>query len=141
MPNDNQRVHWEFSEQIIGSAMAVLNELGPGLDEKLYENALIIELTSRGHRVDQQKQFPVYYKGRFIGKLIPDLIVDDLIIVDAKVVEAFADTHLAQVLGYLKITNLQLGLLLNFKFATLDWKRVVRTSELDQKRLKPPPAS
>ena len=127
MKKDAGLIHEKLSEQIIGAAMAVLNELGPGLDEKLYENALIIELTSRGLAVNQQKQFPVYYKGRFIGKLIPDLIVNELVVVDEKVVEHFSETHLAQVLGYLAITKLQLGLLLNFKFARLQWKRVVQT--------------
>ena len=67
----------------------------------------------------------MYYKDRFIGKLIPDLIVNELVVVDKKVVEHFSETHLAQVLGYLAITKLQLGLLLNFKFARLQWKRVV----------------
>ena len=61
-----------------------------------------------------------------IGTLIPDLIVDDLVIVDPKVVTAFNDTHLAQMLGYLNITQLNLDLLINSKFAKLDWKRVVR---------------
>ena len=61
-----------------------------------------------------------------MGRLIPDLIVDGLVIVDAKVVTAFTDDHLAQMMGYLAITNLQLGLLLNFKYARLQWKRVVR---------------
>ena len=125
-------VHESLSEQIIGAAMTVLNELGPGLDEKLYENALIIELTSRGLHVDQQKSFSVKYKGRFIGKLVPDLIVNHLVIVDEKVVEHFTDTHLAQVLGYLAITRLQLGLLLNFKFARLQWKRVVRSESVNE---------
>jgi GxxExxY protein len=134
MSENNGRVHWDLSEQIIGSAMAVLNELGPGLDEKLYENALIIELTNRGQRVDQQKQYPVYYQNRFIGKLIPDLVVNGLVIVEVKVVESFADVHSAQVLGYLKITDLQLGILLNFKYASLDWKRIVRSCNADKKR-------
>jgi len=119
-------IHKELSESIIGAAMKVLNTLRPGLDEKLYENAMVIELRKRGHRVEQQRQFPVHYDGQLIGTLIPDLIVDELVIVDPKVVTAFNDTHLAQMLGYLNITNLQLALLINFKFAKLDWKRVVR---------------
>ncbi len=106
--------------------MAVLNELRPGLDEKLYENALVIELVARGHTVEQQREFPVHYRGHFIGKLIPDLIVDGKVIVDPKVVTGFNDTHLAQMLGYLNITSLEVALLLNFKEAKLDWKRVVR---------------
>jgi len=120
-------IHRELSEDIIGAAMKVLNTLKPGLDEKLYENALVIELTKRGHRVDQQKPFPVHYEGQLIGKLVPDLIVDDLVIVDPKVTADFTDTHVAQMTGYLSITDLQLALLLNFKFARLTWKRIVRT--------------
>ena len=118
-------IHQELSRSIIGAAMAVLNELRPGLDEKLYENAMVIELTSRGHEVAQQKEFPVHYAGRYIGKLIPDLIVDGLVIVDSKVITEFHDTHTAQMLGYLNITGLQLAILLDFKHAKLDWKRIV----------------
>jgi len=105
--------------------MAVLNELKPGLDEKLYENALVIELQARGHTVEQQQEFPVHYRGHFIGKLVPDLIVDGKVITDPKVVCAFNDTHIAQMLGYLNITDLEVALLLNFKEAKLSWKRVV----------------
>jgi GxxExxY protein len=119
-------LHKEKSESIIGAAMTVLNVLRPGLDEKLYENALVIELTKRGHFVEQQVQFPVHYDGKLIGTLIPDLIVDQLVIVDPKVVTLFNDTHLAQMIGYLNITNLKLAMLLNFKNSKLDWKRVIR---------------
>lgn len=119
-------IHEELSEKIIGAAMAVLNELKPGLDERLYENALVIELRDRGHSLNQQKMFKVEYKGREIGTLIPDLIVDDLVIVDTKVVAAFSDSHVAQMTGYLAKTELRLALLLNFKYAKLQWKRVVR---------------
>ena len=119
-------VHKELSGEIIGAAMAVLNELKPGLDEKLYENALAIELQQRGHTVEQQKRFPVHYKGHLVGTLIPDMIVDELVIVDPKVVTAFNDNHIAQMLGYLAITGLNLAILLNFKQAKLKWKRVVR---------------
>jgi len=118
-------LHEEISKDIIGAAMAVLNELKPGLDEKLYENALVIELRARGHTVEQQREYPVHYHGQFIGKLIPDLIVDGKVIADPKVAAAFNDTHVAQMLGYLNITGLQVALLLNFKEFKLDWKRVV----------------
>jgi GxxExxY protein len=122
----------ELTQDIIGAAMAVLNELKPGLDEKLYENALVIELVARGHKAEQQREYPVHYRGKFIGKLIPDLIVDDKVIVDPKVVTAFSDSHTAQMLGYLNITGLKVALLLNFKESRLTWKRVVnerRTTE------------
>ncbi|MCL5097641.1 MAG: GxxExxY protein [Candidatus Omnitrophica bacterium] len=116
----------EITQEIIGAGMAVLNELKPGLDEKLYENALVMELLARGHTVDQQREFPVYYRGHFIGKLVPDLIVDDRVIADPKVTTAFNDSHIAQMLGYLNITGLEVALLLNFKESTLSWKRVVK---------------
>jgi GxxExxY protein len=119
-------LHEELSGAIIGIAMEVLNELKPGLDEVLYERAMVIELRRRGHLVDMQRSFPVLYRGELIGTLIPDLIVDNSIIVDPKVVTAFTETHVAQMLGYLNITGLELAMLLNFKNARLDWKRVVR---------------
>lgn len=119
-------IHEKLSGEIIGAAMAVHNELGPGLDEKLYERALVIELRKRGHAVEQQKQFPVHYSGELIGNLIPDTIVDGLVIADPKVVEAFNETHIRQMIGYLAITKLQLAMLLNFKHAKLQWKRIVR---------------
>src|SRR4029077_9175846 len=121
---DGELIHKGLSESIIGAAMTVLNALKPGLDEKLYERALVIELRKRGHKVDQQKQFPVFYDGQQIGTLVPDLIVDDLVIADPKVATNFNDTHIAQMIGYLNITELRLALLLNFKHAKLDWKRV-----------------
>ncbi|MCW1926031.1 GxxExxY protein [Luteolibacter arcticus] len=118
-------LHEEITKDIIGAAMMVLNELRPGLDERLYENALVIELRARGHEVDQQREYPVHYRGQFIGRLIPDLLVDGKVVVDPKVVTAFNDTHVAQMLGYLNITGLEVALLLNFKHAKLDWRRVV----------------
>ena len=119
-------LHEELSGAIIGVAMEVLNELKPGLDEALYERAMAIELRRRGHAVEMQRSFPVFYRGELIGTLIPDLIVDTFVIVDPKVVSAFNETHVAQMIGYLNITGLELALLLNFKTARLNWKRVVR---------------
>ena len=120
-------IHEKLSGEIIAAAMKVHSTLQPGLDEKLYENALVIELGKRGHRADQQKTFPVHYDGHFIGKMTPDLIVDELVIVDPKVVDEFCKAHTAQMLGYLAITGLELALLINFKHASLTWKRVVKS--------------
>jgi GxxExxY protein len=119
-------VHGRLTEDIIGAGMSVLNRLRPGLDEKLYERALVLELTKRGHVLDQQKRHPVFYDDVEIGSLIPDLVVDDAVIVDPKVVTAFTDTHIAQMIGYLAITGLPVALLMNFKHAILRWKRVIR---------------
>src|SRR5882762_7935240 len=125
-------LHEELSGKIIGSAMQVLNELKPGLDEKLYERAIMIELKHRGHIVSVQNSFPVFYRGELIGNLIPDLIVDNAVIVDPKVVSCFTETHVAQMVGYLNITNLNLAILINFKNSRLEWKRVLRTQEPDK---------
>lgn len=119
-------LHEKLSGEIIGAAMQVLNTLKPGLDEKLYENALRLELEASGHQIQQQTPYPVHYRDQKIGTLIPDLIVDDTVIVDPKDVTTFTDTHLAQMTGYLAITGLQLALLLNFKNAKLEWKRIIR---------------
>jgi GxxExxY protein len=119
-------IHEELSGKIIGAAMDVLNELKPGLDEKLYERALAIELQRRGHTVEAQRRLPVFYQNELIGDLVPDLIVDNLVVVDPKVVAGFNEAHIAQMVGYLTISGLELALLLNFKSARLEWKRVVR---------------
>ena len=113
---------------IIGAAIWVLPALKPGLDEELYENALVIELAKLGMEPEQQRAFPVHYDGKLIGKLVPDLIVGD-VVVDAKVVTAFSPDHVAQVLGYLNITGLPLGLLLNFRYRKLQIKRVILRDE------------
>ena len=110
-------IYEELSGEIIGAAMVVLNELKPGLDEKLYERAITIELKHRGHSVSVQSLFPVSYRGELIGN--PDLIVDNVVIVDPKVVSCFTDTHVAQMIGYLNITRLDLALSLILR--THDW--------------------
>ena len=114
----------EITETVIGAAMKVLNSLRPGLDEKLYERALVIEFSKQALVCDRQKNFPVYYDGQQIGTLIPDFVVNERVIVDPKVVTAFNDTHISQMLGYLNITGLKTALLLNFKYAKLQIKRV-----------------
>jgi GxxExxY protein len=122
-----QLIHEELSRDILAAAMKVHSMLKPGLDEKLYENALLIELVKRSHRAEQQKSLSVHYDGHFIGKMTPDLIVDDLMIVDPKVVEEFNQDHFAQMLGYLAITGLELAILINFKHASLRWKRIINS--------------
>ena len=116
----------ELTHAVIGAAMEVLNELRPGQDECIYERALEIELGLRGHGVERQRQFPVSCKGVPVGTFIPDMIVDQKVIVDPKVVVAFNEHHVAQMLGYLAITKLEVALLLNFKHAKLEWKRIAR---------------
>ena len=116
--------------EVAGCAMEVLNELGHGLLEKPYENALVVEFGLRGISFRQQPNFDVLYKGVAVGKYIPDLITHDKLVVDTKVIDRISDHELGQMMNYLKITGLEVGLILNFKRAKLEWKRVV----LEKKR-------
>lgn len=111
--------------QVVGCAMEVLNTLGHGLLEKPYENALTVEFKQRGIPYTQQPRFPVIYKSVNVGEYIPDLIVFDQIIVDAKVIQGIGNNEKAQIINYLRITGLRVGLILNFKNSTLEWQRIV----------------
>lgn len=110
---------------VVGCAMEVLNALGHGLIEKPYENALVVEFGLRSIPFCQQPHFDVRYKGVCVGEFIPDLIAFDRIIVDTKVIEAVTDHELGQMMNYLKVTGLKMGVILNFKRPRLEWKRVV----------------
>jgi len=90
---------------------------------------MTIELKRHVHEITVQRSFPVFFRGELIGNLLPDLIVDDAVIVDPKVVTCFTEAHVAQMIGYLNITGLDLALLLNFKNSRLEWKRVLRPRE------------
>lgn len=105
--------------------MEAHNILGSGLTEKTYENALVVECGLRGFPVAQQERFKVQYKDVDVGVFVPDLIVCGLIIVEVKAVEEFGPRDLGQLLNYLKITGLEVGLLINFKKQRLEFKRVV----------------
>jgi GxxExxY protein len=110
---------------IVAAAMEVLNGLGHGLNEKPYENALVVEFKLRGIPWQQQPNYEVLYKGHKVGLFIPDLIAYGAIIVDAKVIEQITDVERGQMLNYLKITKLHVGVILNLKNPRLEWERIV----------------
>ena len=103
-----------LTEKIIGCAIEVHRELGPGLLEAAYESALCIEFGLEGLRVERQLTVPALYKGHLIGEYRPDLIVDEEVVIEIKSVERFEPVFEAQVLTYLRITSKKVGLLLNF---------------------------
>lgn len=105
--------------------MEVHNTIGNVLNEKIYENALVVECRLRKISYDQQPRFPVDYKGCRVGEFIPDLILHGSIIVDTKTIDRITDYELAQMLNYLRVTGLPLGLIINFKHAKLEVKRVI----------------
>ena len=111
--------------QIVGCAMEVLNTLGHGLLEKPYENALAVEFGLRGIPFQQQPRYDVTYKGVKVGDYIPDLIVFGKIVVDSKTIDRITNVERGQILNYLKITQLRVGLILNFKRPKLEWERMI----------------
>jgi len=113
------------TEKIIGFGFEVLNEVGHGLNEKIYENSLIVLFKLNGIAFDQQRRFPVFFRGVEVGEFIPDLIVFGSVIVDAKVIDRITDYERGQMLNYLRITKLRVGLIVNFKHARLEWERIV----------------
>jgi GxxExxY protein len=113
------------TEKIIGFAFEVLNEVGHGLNEKIYENALTVLFKLNSIAFDQQRRFPVLFRGVEVGEFIPDLIAFGLVIVDTKVIDRITDHERGQMLNYLKITKLRVGLILNFKNARLEFERIV----------------
>jgi GxxExxY protein len=123
--NEHELIYKEEVFDIVGCAMEVLNELGHGLLEKPYENALIVELRMKNIPVRQQSRYKLLYKGVQVGEYIPDLITHEKLIVDIKVIERITNHELGQMMNYLKITGLKVGLILNFKRSKLERKRIV----------------
>ena len=115
----------EETHKSIGCAFEVINELGHGLNEKCYENALVVEFGLQGISFTQQRHYQVLYKQHPVGLFIPDLIALDAVLVDAKVIDRITDHERGQMLNYLRITKLRVGLILNFKHARLEWERLV----------------
>jgi len=113
------------TEKIIGFAFEALNEIGHGLNEKIYENSLVVLFKQGAIAFDQQRRFPVCFRGVQVGEFIPDLIAFGSVIVDAKVIDRITDHERGQMLNYLRITKLRVGLIVNFKAARLEWERVV----------------
>lgn len=102
------------TEMIIGSYYKVYNSLGFGFLEKVYENAMVMELVEQGFLIGQQQCITVYYKGAVVGDYVADIVVNDKIILEMKAAESLRDEHVAQLTNYLKATDMEVGLLFNF---------------------------
>jgi GxxExxY protein len=113
------------TEKVIGFSFDVLNEVGHGLHEKIYENSLVVLFKLNSVPFDQQRRFPVLFRGVQVGEFVPDLIAFGSVIVDTKVIDRITDRERGQMLNYLRITKLRVGLILNFKNARLEWERIV----------------
>jgi len=118
--------HEELTGKIIGAAIEVHRQLGPGFIESIYENALVYELRKRGLLVEQQVEVPIIYDGKIeVGKHRIDLIVEKEIVVDLKAISELLAVHFAIVKSQLRAVKKKHGLLLNFAKVTLEAKRVI----------------
>jgi GxxExxY protein len=107
-------LHKSITDSILKVYYEVYNELGSGFLEKVYQNAMYFELIARGYKVEAQKQIKVYFKQQLVGDYIADLLVENKVIVELKACELLMNVHVAQTMNYLKATEIEVGLLLNF---------------------------
>ena len=123
--NRRELIEKNLTFQVVGCARAVLNELGHGLREKTYERALCVEMRHQELSFQEQRVYPVFYRNEHIDDYIPDLEIENRLIVEIKTVDKIIQENLGQVLNYLRITGLEVGVILNFKHPKLEWKKVV----------------
>jgi GxxExxY protein len=122
---DERRCPDSLTELVLGAVFEVANTLGAGFLEKVYERALLRELGLRGIRTAAQVSFSVMYKGHCVGEYFADLIVEDVLVVELKCVERFANEHTAQCLNYLRASGRTVCLLVNFQKPKVEWKPIV----------------
>jgi GxxExxY protein len=123
--NTDERGFDSLTERVLAAVFEVSNTLGAGFLEKVYERALLIELSSCGIRATAQASFAVTYKGQYVGEYYADILVEDVLVVELKCVERLANEHTAQCLNYLRASGRTLCLLVNFQKPKVEWKRIV----------------
>jgi GxxExxY protein len=133
MMNKDDFKHAAVTEKIINSFFKVYNILGYGFLEKVYENAMFIDLTTTGLFVERQKPIKVFYEGNEVGEYFADLIVEECVIIEIKAAESLCREHEYQLINYLKATEIEVGLLLNFGKKP-EMKRKVFSNELKKIR-------
>jgi GxxExxY protein len=141
MATVSQRVSTPYDDltyQIIGCAMAVHRSLGPGYRENSYQHDLGVHFAAGGFAFEAQKPYEVYdslQQNRLIGYYIPDFVVEEKIVVEIKALKGLDNSHLAQVIGYLAVCELSVGLLINFGLRSLQYKRVFPPKNIAEHRL------
>ncbi|MGA2915678.1 MAG: GxxExxY protein [Sedimentisphaerales bacterium] len=123
----NSFVAGGLTGDIIGVAMEVHRQLGPGFLESVYEEALSVEFEIKGIKFQRQKELPVFYKGRNIKQFICNFIVEDEVIIELKAIKQIGEIDKLQVINYLKASGYEVGLLFNFGEKSLEWKRLINT--------------
>jgi GxxExxY protein len=121
--------HKDLTGAIIGCAFEVINELGAGFLESVYEHALLLALPQKGLTAVRQHPIKVLFRGQIVGEFFTDLFVENKVLVELKAVKAIAPEHQAQIINYLKATGVEVGLLINFGSPRLEYKRFTRSKE------------
>ena len=121
-------LHKRITDAVLKIYFDVYNQLGSGFLEKVYQNAMYFELKNKGFKVEAQKQIKVYFRKQLVGEYFADLIVEDKVIVELKATELLMNAHVAQTLNYLKSTEIEVGLLLNFGDEP-EFKRMIYTND------------
>jgi GxxExxY protein len=129
MNADERRCPDSLTEQVIAAIFEVANTLGAGFLEKIYERALLRELTLRGIQAKPQASFKVTYKGHAVGEYFADILVENVLVIELKCVDHLTNEHTAQCLNYLKASGRTVCLLINFQNSKVDWRRIVNGFE------------
>jgi GxxExxY protein len=129
-------LHKGITDSILKTYYDVYNQLGYGFLEKVYQNAMYFELKFLGYKVEAQKPIKVYFKNQLVGEYYADLLVEDKVIVELKACELLMNAHVAQIMNYLKATEIEVGLLLNFG-EDAEFKRMIYTNDRKQNKKYP----
>jgi len=129
MERDKKLPYSELTGSILNCCFEVMKELGPGFVESIYKNALLIAMRQKGLQVEVERSFEVMFRGTVIGRYRTDLVVGQTVIVELKCCESLAREHQAQLFNYLKVSQLPIGLLVNFRRGKLEWKRLQSNDE------------
>src|SRR3989338_2145462 len=129
---DKKEIELPYSDltgSILGCCFEVMQELGSGFLEKVYKNALFMTLQQKGMHVEVEKPYSVFFRGVVIGQYNADLVVNQSVIVELKCCDSLIREHQAQLFNYLKVARLPIGLLVNFRYRKLEWKRIQSNEE------------
>lgn len=129
-------LHKTITEDILKVYYDIYNELGCGFLEKVYQNSMYFELKSKGYKVEAQRPIKVYFKNQLVGEYYADLLIEDKVIVELKACELLMNAHVAKLMNYLKATEIEVGLLLNFG-EEAEFKRIIYTNDKKYNRKNP----
>lgn len=127
MQPDDKRPHAEITEAVIGCAFEVIKELGPGFLESVYEKALLVALLQKGLSAVAQHPLKVSFRGENVGEFFADILVEQKVLIELKVVRTLAPEHQAQLINYLHASGIEVGLLINFGNPRLEIKRCFKS--------------